>query len=194
MQILGVRSAQLQMRLGTAYRLSGDINKAVASFQEARVFAPRDPPVEGALADALRLAGRNVEAVASYRRLLLLDPENANAMNNLAYMILDTGGSTDEAQKLEERALRKAPTNQNYADTLGLVYLRRNLMDSAYQVFNGLVQRFPDDPVFRYHYALTLTQKGQKEQAKNELAVALSKNPSNDLRRSIQTTLADIHK
>jgi len=67
-------------------------------------------------------------------------------------------------------------------------------MDSAYQVFNGLVQRFPDDPVFRYHYALTLTQKGQKEQAKNELAVALSKNPSNDLRRSIQTTLADIHK
>ncbi len=194
MQILGVRSAQLQMRLGTAYRLSGDMNKAVASFQEARVFAPRDPPVEGALADALRLAGRNAEAIASYRRLLVLDPENANAMNNLAYMILDTGGSTEEAQKLEEQALHKAPTNQNYADTLGMVYLRRNLKDSAYQVFNGLVQRFPDDPVFRYHYALTLTQKGQKDQAKNELAVALSKNPSNDLRRSIQTSLAEIQK
>jgi tetratricopeptide (TPR) repeat protein len=194
MQILGVRSTQLQMRLGTAHRLSGDLDKAIASFQEARVLAPHDPMVEGALADALRLAGRNSEAIASYRRLLSLDSENANAMNNLAYIILDTGGSTDEAQKLEEQALRKAPTNQNYADTLGMVYLRRNLKDSAYQVFNGLVQRFPDDPVFRYHYALTLTQKGQKEQAKNELAVALSKNPSNDLRRSIQSSLAEIQK
>ena len=194
MQILGVRSAQLQMRLGTAYRLNGDLDKAVAGCQEARVLAPRVPPIVGALAVALRLAGRNAEAIASYRRLLALQPGNANAMNNLAYMILDTGGSADEAQKLEEQALHSAPTNQNYADTLGMVYLRRNLKDSAYQVFNGLVQRFPDDPVFRYHYALTLTQKGQKEQAKNELYIALSKNPSNDLRKDIQTSLAEIQK
>jgi hypothetical protein len=67
------------------------------------------------------------------------------------------------------------------------------LDDSAMQVFTGLTQRFPDNPVFRYHYALTLTQKGQKAKAKTELEVALSKSPSDELRKNIQTSLAKVH-
>jgi predicted Zn-dependent protease len=130
--------------------------------------------------------------MVAYRRLLTLDPDSTNAMNNLAYTLLDTGGAPDEAQKLVERALEKSPKNPNYADTLGMVYLKKNLDDSALQVFSGLTQRFPDNPVFRYHYALTLTQKGQKAKAKTELEAALSKRPPEELRKSIQSSLAKI--
>jgi predicted Zn-dependent protease len=112
-------------------------------------------------------------------------------MNNLAYTLLDTGGS-DEAQSLVEKALQKSPSNPNFADTLGMVYLKKNLEDSAVQVFSGLTQRFPDNPVFRYHYALSLTQKGQRAKAKTELEVALSKSPPDELRKSIQSSLAKI--
>jgi tetratricopeptide (TPR) repeat protein len=191
LQIMGPRSAQLQMRLGVVYQLKGDFSKAIASFQDAKEMAPRDALVAGALADAFRVAGRNLEAVQNYRRSLVLDPENANAMNNLAYTLLDTGGS-DEAQSLVEKALQKSPSNPNFADTLGMVYLKKNLEDSAVQVFSGLTQRFPDNPVFRYHYALSLTQKGQRAKAKAELEVALSKSPPDELRKSIQSSLAKI--
>jgi predicted Zn-dependent protease len=112
-------------------------------------------------------------------------------MNNLAYTLLDTGGS-DEAQSLVEKALQKSPSNPNFADTLGMVYLKKNLEDSAVQVFSGLTQRFPDNPVFRYHHALSLTQKGQRAKAKAELEVALSKSPPDELRKSIQSSLAKI--
>jgi len=138
------------------------------------------------------MTGRNAEAAAGYRRVLVLDTENANAMNNLAYTLLDMGGA-DEAQKLAEQALQKSPRSPSFADTLGMVYLKKNLDDSAMQVFTGLTQRFPDNPVFRYHYALTLTQKGQKAKAKTELEVALSKSPSDELRKNIQTSLAKVH-
>jgi predicted Zn-dependent protease len=123
--------------------------------------------------------------------LLVLDPENANAMNNLAYMLLDTGAS-DEAQSLVQKALQESPSNPNFADTLGMVYLKKNLEGSAVQVFSGLTQRFPDNPVFRYHYALSLTQKGQRAKAKTELEAALSKSPPDELRKSIQSSLAKI--
>jgi tetratricopeptide (TPR) repeat protein len=189
LQIMSPRSAQLQMRLGVVYQRKGDFSKAIASFQDAKEIAPRDPLVAGALAEAFRVAGRNLEAVQNYRRWLVLDPENANAMNNLAYTLLDTGG-LDEAQSLMEKALQKSPSNPNFADTLGMVYLKKNLEDSAVQVFNGLTKRFPDNPVFRYHYALSLTQKGQRAKAKTELEVALSKSPPDELRKSIQSSLA----
>jgi tetratricopeptide (TPR) repeat protein len=191
LQVLTPRSAQLQMRLGVVYQLKGDFSKAIASFQAAKEMAPGDSLITGALADAFRISGRNAEAVQSYRRVLVLDPENANAMNNLAYTLLDTGGS-DEAQSLVEKALQKSPSSPNFADTLGMVYLKKNLEDSAVKVFSGLTQRFPDNPVFRYHYALSLTQKGQRAKAKTELEVALSKSPPDELRKSIQSSLAKI--
>jgi len=192
LEMLLPRSAQMELRIGLVYQLKGDLLKAIVSFQQARELAPRDALVAAALADAFRMAGRNGEAVASYRNVLALDPENANALNNLAYALLDTGRSDDEAQKLAERALQKSPRSPNFADTLGMVYLKKNLADSALQVFSGLTQRFPDNPVFRYHYALTLTQKGQKTKAKTELEAALRESPPDELRKDIQSSLAKI--
>jgi tetratricopeptide (TPR) repeat protein len=190
--VMAPRSAQVHMRLGSLYQLNGDVNKAIARFQQAMELAPTDPSPAAALADAYRMAGRNAEAMANYRRVLVLDPGNGNAMNNLAYTLLDSGGAPDEAQKLVEQALQKAPRNPNFADTLGMVYLKKNLDDSAVQVFSGLTQRFPDNPVFRYHYALSLTEKGQKAKARTELEVALRKSPPDELRRNIQSSLAKI--
>jgi protein O-GlcNAc transferase len=192
-QILGVRSVDLDFRMGRVYMLKGDFKNAVASFQSASDAAPKDPTAAIALGDAFRATGRNAEAAASYRHALALDPENANVLNNLAYTLLDTG-TLDEAQKLAERALQESPKNPDYADTLGMVYLKKNLQDSAVQVFTGLTQRFPDNPVFLYHYAISLSQKGQQSQAKTELDLALHKNPPDDLRKSIQSSLAAIQR
>jgi len=194
LQITFPRSAQLQVRVGTVYQLKGDFSKAITSFEQAKEWAPNDPLVATALADALAVAGRNADAAASYRQMLVLDPENANAMNNLAYALLNTGGAPDEAQKLAEQALQKSPRNPSFADTLGMVYLKKNLADSAFQVYSGLTQRFPDSPVFRYHYALSLTQMGQKDRAKTQLEAALRRSPSDELRKNIEASLARIQQ
>jgi predicted Zn-dependent protease len=194
LQALGDKSALLQMRFGRAYQLKGDVVKALASFEAAKEIAPRDAAVLNALADAQQVAGRKQEAISNYRQILVVDPNNADAMNNLAYTLLDTEGASEEARTLVERALQKSPQNPTYSDTLGMVYLKRNLGDSAVQVFSGLVQRFPDNPAYRYHYAVSLSQKGQRAKAKSELEISLRKAPPDDLRKSIQSSLAAIQQ
>jgi tetratricopeptide (TPR) repeat protein len=193
-QNLGDRSGQLLMRLGRAYELKGDMGKALANFETAKLLAPQDPVALRALADAQQTTGSKKEAVLNYRRILALNPEDANTMNNLAYTLLDTGGPLDEAQALVEHAMQKAPKNPDFADTLGMVYLKKNLGGSAVQVFSGLVQRYPENPAFRYHYGMSLSENGQRVRAKTELEVALHKSPNDTLRRSIQSSLAAIQQ
>lgn len=188
----GMRSPQLEERLGTVYELKGNLSQAVASFQAAKSLAPRDAGVANALADALRLAGRKNEAIAAYRSVLELDPQNVKAMNHLAYLIVDEDGKLAEAQSLVEKAMRKSPRDPDFADTLGLVYLKKNLPADAAQVFRTLVKKYPDNPLFRYHYGLALFDSGQKTSARTELEAALPQKPSEDVRRGIETTLAKI--
>jgi Flp pilus assembly protein TadD len=188
----GVRSEQLQMRLGVVYELKGNYPQAVASFEMAKSLAPRDAAANIALADALRLAGRDQEAIASYRSALALSPENPKAMNSLAFLLVNGDGKVEEAETLVQRALQKAPQESDYRDTLGLVYLKKNLKDSAVTVFQNLVKKHPDNPLYRYHYGLALFQTGQNARAKAELETALPKKPPENVRKGIETTLAKI--
>jgi tetratricopeptide (TPR) repeat protein len=192
LQARGIRSEQLQMRLGAVYEFKGKYPEAVAAFEMAKNLAPRDPAASAALADALRLAGRKADAVANYRGALALDPENPKTMNSLAYLLADDSDKLDEARSLAERALQKAPGEPDFADTLGLVYLRKNLADSAAHVFENLVKKHPDNSLYLYHYGLALFQTGQKAKAKAELEAALPKRPSEGVRRDIETALAKI--
>jgi tetratricopeptide (TPR) repeat protein len=194
LQAQGVRSAQLQMRLGNAYELKGDFKNALASYEAAQNLAPGDPAVSAGLADALRLLGRNQEAIANYRSLLTREPDNAIALNNLAYLLIDDPQKLDEAQRLVEHALRVAPRNPDFADTQGMVYLKKNLGDRATRVFSELVRKYPGNVQYRYHHGLSLLQTGQRVKAKVEMEAALRKAPDGDLRKVIQTSLAEASK
>jgi tetratricopeptide (TPR) repeat protein len=188
----GVHSAHLQERIGTAYEFKGKLNEAVASFQAAKDLAPRDPAVLLALADAQRLAGRKMEAIANYRSLLGIDPENSNAMNHLAYLLVSDDATVEEARTLVERALKKMPHQPDFEDTLGLVYLKKGFNDAAVQLFKTLANKYPVNALFRYHYGLALFQTGQKDSARTQLETALSLNSSEDVHKGIATTLAKL--
>ncbi len=79
---------------------------------------------------------------------------------------------------MAQRALQKEQGNADYRDTLGLVYLKKNMHDSAVQPLSSIFEKNPDNPTFRYHLAMALLGKGDKEQARKELETALTKKPS----------------
>jgi hypothetical protein len=98
-----------------------------------------------------------------------LDPEeNANTMNNLACLRLDNGGAPSEEQTFEEHGLRRSAKNPNFADTR---HAQKERWKQCSAMFGGLVQRYLDNPVFRYHYRLFLFQAGQPSRAKSELGL-----------------------
>lgn len=186
------QSAQLYLALGNAYRLKGDVPNALSTLQKGAELAPKDPAPMIAVADTLTSTGRDREALDKYRAALHLNPNNAALLNNVAYLLAETGGSLEEALNDARRAIQLDNKQPRFNDTLGWIYFKQNLNESALQVFRGLTTTNPDNATFHYHFAMVLLRKGDKTSAKTELQNALSKKPSEDIRHSAETELSKL--
>jgi tetratricopeptide (TPR) repeat protein len=170
--------AEFQVHLGEIYFRKGDLKNAVESLRKARALAPKNPIVTTMLATMLEAAGRNEEAVASYRETLQLQPENAIVLNNLAFLLADGGKNLEEASKLAEKAQKRMPGHPVISDTMGWIYLKKGMSQSAMHVFANLARKYPDNPTFHYHYGLSLIVNGEKKKAQGEFRLALAHGPS----------------
>jgi len=183
-------SMDLYMRLGEVYQTKGELNTALDQYALAAKVAPNNPLPPLFLGMASAKAGRPEEAIQHYRQSLKLQPDNTIAMNNLALLLADHGGDLDEALRLAQRATQRASKQQlEFADTLGWVYLKKGLHDSASQVFSNLVRQQPNNPAYRFHLGKTLMEKGDKEGARKELEGALANRPSSDDESKIRELL-----
>ncbi len=172
------KSADLQLRFADLLHQTGDLPGSVKHYQEARALIPKNPMPGALLARELERAGHRQEAIATYREVLQLDPKNIFALNNLAFLLADSGQDLDEAVRLAQTALRLAGDSSAVADTLGWVYLKKGLTSSALQVFETLVRADPKNPTYHYHFGATLLASGNKSKARNELQTALGDKPA----------------
>lgn len=175
--------------LGLAYRQKQDLANAIASFQKAQALAPKDYAPAVLLAQTFVSTGRRPEAILSYRRGLELQPGNAAIMNDLAYQMAETGTDLDQALELAQNAVKKNYRQPQFLDTVGWIYFKKNMLDSAAQIFRNLSDKHPENAVYRYHLGVTLLEKGDKTNAKAELRAALAESPSPELRRAIDAIL-----
>lgn len=178
-------SIEPQLQLANALRLKGDTEGAMDILQKAAVIQPADARPPAMLASLLEESDRENEAVAQARKALSLRPDDAALMNNLAFLLADTGDRLDEALQLARQAIAKAPDQPNYFDTLGWAYLKSGMPDEAIQVFRKLVRQNSDNSLFCYHLGMALYQKGDAGTARIQLSRALYLNPPNHVRGRI---------
>src|SRR5262249_16799532 len=153
--------SDVYLRLGETYRLKGDFANAVSSLEQARKLAPDNPVVVSTLALALDASGRKTDARKTYEAALKIDPNNGVALNKRACPLADSGGDLDQALTLAQRAKQMLPSLPEVSDTLGMIYLRKNLSDNAIDIFKDLVAKDPK-ATFRYHLGMAFSQKGDK--------------------------------
>ena len=91
-----------------------------------------------------------------------------------------------------QRAFQAQPQSPDIADTLGWVYIRKNLSGEAIRVFTDLVKKYPSNPMYRYHYGMALMQRGDRPAAKRELESALKNQPSKSETDKIQELLRQL--
>jgi len=186
------KNFDVQIRMAEALRRKGDINAAVTEFHKARELNPNDPTAYVHLALLYEGTGRPKDARPLYEQILKLDPDNFVALNNLAFVLAETGGDLDMALTMAQRAKAKFPAELNVTDTLGWVYIKKNLSDQAVKIFAELVEKDAKNPIFRYHLAVALAQKGDKTSAKRECEKALQNNPSRDDAAKIRELMSRI--
>ena len=169
--------ADLHLRLAESQRLAGDQAGALESWKRASELAPNliDPLLHRAA--TLDNMKRRTEARPLYEQVLKIQPDQAVALNNLAYLLAEEGTELDAALTLAQRAKQKAPNDPMISDTLGWIYIKKGLANNALPIFTELTAKFPAVATFHYHLAMAHSQRGDNVQAKRALEAALKANP-----------------
>jgi Flp pilus assembly protein TadD len=180
------KQGDIYLRIGESYRRKGDSNGAVQALQKAHECLPDDTRVLSTLALVLDGAGRRPEAMQVYEATLKLDPSNAVALNNLAFLLAETGGDLDDALTKAQRAKQLLPNLHEISDTLGWIYMKKNLSDQAIDTFKELVSKEPFISTYHFHLGMAYSQKGDKTKALDQLREALKCNPLKEEKEKIQ--------
>jgi tetratricopeptide (TPR) repeat protein len=184
--------ATMLYQLGETYKRKGDINLAADAFRKSSQANPNWTPPLVQLGFILETVGPAEQAKPIYEQILKLEPNNAVALNNLAMRKADEGSDLDAALTMAQRARQLAPNASAMADTLGWIYIKKNMSGDAERIFKDLVDKDPTNSTFRYHYGLALIQKGDKPSARKQLEIALKSKPSKPEASKIQDALKNL--
>ncbi|HZS50613.1 MAG TPA: tetratricopeptide repeat protein [Bryobacterales bacterium] len=190
MAVKSPSSADIQFKLGVIQQKSGHMPEALQAFERARQLAPDRKGIDAIVANLQEQLGKKTEAIASYRKALQKSPDDPAVLNNLAFLLADTGGDPKEAMQLVSTAIRKAPDLPQLRDTMAWVHIKQHDAAGAIPILQALTTKYPDDPTYRYHYAVALSDSGNREAAKQQAEKALSNQPPLDVAVELRGLIA----
>jgi tetratricopeptide (TPR) repeat protein len=186
------KSADVQVRIAQLEVKHDHPAEALQALQKAQQLAPDGKGLDLAIGSVEDQLGKKADAIASYRKALTKTPDNPLVLNNLAFLLADTGGNLTEAQQMVTTAIHKAPTLPQLQDTLAWIQLKQHNEAAALQILATLTSQHPDDVNFRYHYAVALNDTGNPSAAKLQAETALSKKPPADTAALLRNLLAQV--
>jgi tetratricopeptide (TPR) repeat protein len=149
--------------------------EALSKKQAARQLSPFGRVV---LARLHRARGEDDKEIELLRSALAEVPELPSAANDLAYALARRGEDLQEATELAQEARASRPESSEIADTLGFVYMRRNLAEAALVQFDAALDLAePEGSAWataQFHRGLALRELGREEEAVVALEKALA--------------------
>ena len=114
----------MRLTLASIYRDAGRTDQAVELLKAADLEMPDTPEIKYDLGMLLHQQGKTAEFETLMRRVIELDPDNANAYNSLGYTFVEQNRNLDEARGLLERALDLDPDSAYILDSVGWYLFR----------------------------------------------------------------------
>lgn len=142
------------------------------------------------------LRGEEAKAVELLRSALRDMPGMAAAQNDLAYLLARRGESLPEATELAQEARANRPDSFQIADTLGYVYLRRELSEAALVQFDAAVELSEPESsgwaTAQFHRGLALRELGRHAEAIAAIEQALASGADFVQAREAHQVLAEL--
>ncbi len=105
------------------------------------------------------------EAEVWLRKVLDIDPANAQTLNYLAYMYAERGIRLPEALTMVKKAVELDPQNYAYLDTEGWVYFKQGEYAMAETLLSKAVERNATDPTLHDHLGQAMEKQGKLKPA-----------------------------
>jgi predicted Zn-dependent protease len=150
--------ADVQDQLGEVYLAANKPLDALPYWERASRLDVTNPWPLFRVAFAYEQSGQTDKAKAAYEELLRLEPDHPSALNNLAWMLSNTGGDLEDALTYATKARALQPDDASI-DTLGWVYLKQGRAKEAVEEFGqAILKSSKTNPEFRKHLAEALNQ------------------------------------
>jgi tetratricopeptide (TPR) repeat protein len=175
------------LNLSQIYERARRYSDAEQAARKAESFAaePHDNETAWLMLGAVYERQKEFEkAETEFKKVLDVNPKNAQVLNYYGYMLADRGVRLEEAQDLIQRAVDLEPFNGAYLDSLGWAYFKQNKLDEAEAMLRKAVEHEPHDPTIRAHLGDVYAKQGHMDQAAEEWEKSL-----NEWRRSLPADL-----
>lgn len=169
-------SSVLAQREAAAWQAAGDARAATAALTAWIAREPEDVAALTMLAGFDMLAGRNAEAERRLGTVVQRAPDNAVALNNLAWLLAERGGEAElaRARPMAERAYFLLP-NSDTADTFGWILARGGDTQRALALLRqATAGAGPANPGKVFRLATALRAAGQRAEAVRVLEPVLA--------------------
>jgi tetratricopeptide (TPR) repeat protein len=194
---LDKNNADALLKLGQVQVAKGSTDEAIGTYQRSIKDNPREASFYILIGELYESKQNWGSAKEAYQKALEVKPDNPLASNNLAYVMLETGGNVDVALSLAQTARRGMPDSPNVADTLGWVFYQKGAYRSAIDLFEEALKlaeknKAPDDPTVHYHLGLAYEKTAQPALAKQHLERVLKINPNYSSAADVKKLLAQL--
>jgi Flp pilus assembly protein TadD len=169
-------TAQGALLLSNAQYHAEKPEAALSTLQKWLAVQPADTPVKVQLATLLDRLGYQTDAIAEYEQLIEQNPENAIALNNLAWLY---GTGDPKGLEYAERAVELAPERPEMLDTLGWLLVKSNKAEHGLLLLQQAIILAPEMPDIRFHLAFAYDRLGRTDEAREELDVLLNDTAEN---------------
>jgi tetratricopeptide (TPR) repeat protein len=148
-------TAQEHLALGVSYESQGKLDLAISEYKAALKKGSKEVGVTLLvyLGNAHAQRKEYKQAEGYYQKVLKREPQNGQALNNLAWVYLQQGIKFKEAEAMVRQALSQTPdgdlNRSGYLDTLAEILMAQGQFSEALDVLEeaeGLVS--PDDTAF----------------------------------------------
>lgn len=135
----GIKSAMLFNRLGELYSAKGDIQQAIASFQQAANYDPLDAEAQTGLANAYANSGQAAQAEREFKQVLAIQ-QYAPAYNGLGLLQVKHQDFAD-ARKNFEQAIQIDPNYVQGQLNLGVLCMQTGDVPCARAAFHAFLAK-----------------------------------------------------
>lgn len=166
----------------------GDLPRSLAALDEAVRKYPDQVSLRMARSLIYQRTGQLPAAESDLRFVLAKEPDNAEALNALGYLLADSNRQLDEAKNLLTRALTQRPNDPAVLDSMGWLLFRNGEKEEALLRLKQAFALQPDDEIAA-HLGEVLWQTDQKTEAQKIWEQGLKLKPDSEVIRSTRQRL-----
>ncbi|MFO7864783.1 MAG: tetratricopeptide repeat protein [Salinivirgaceae bacterium] len=159
------RNPELYLMSSMIFQQIGEFDKAIEDLQKAVMYDPEYYDGHVMLGYVYAQLG-NKQTIDHYENAIRLQPDNPEAVYNLA-MYYQDNGMYEEALELYRKGLEEIdPDMQHFLFNTAYVYENyKNNYDTAITLYQKVIDRFPDDYRAFYRMGLCYEELGKPEDA-----------------------------